>query len=71
MLIAGQHSDNIVVFRVDADVSRCHLIDTGIEAKVPSPAVIKVLPNNNHPKIKNLISLVQDAEIKYCLNLIA
>ena len=45
MLIAGQLSDNIVVYRIDADISRCHLIDTGIEVKVPSPVVIKVLPN--------------------------
>ena len=42
LLVANQDSDNIVTFKIDS--SNGKLIDTGIEAKVPTPVCVKFEP---------------------------
>jgi 6-phosphogluconolactonase len=42
LLVANQDSDNIVVFRIDPVTGR--LVDTGIQAVVPTPVCLKFLP---------------------------
>jgi 6-phosphogluconolactonase len=41
LLVANQDSDNVVTFRIDPKTGR--LIETGIEAKIPTPVCLKFL----------------------------
>jgi 6-phosphogluconolactonase len=41
LLVANQDSDNVVTFRIDPETGK--LIDTGIEASIPTPVCLKIL----------------------------